>query len=243
MKVAVAQTHPIVGNMESNISRHLQFIGLAAANDADVIVFPELSLTGYEPTLAKELAVDPEDGRLEVFQELSNRSSIIIGVGVPTKVENGCCISMILFQPFLSRQYYHKKYLHVDEEPFFVSGTNAGGLMLGETDIALAICYEISVPEHAEDAFQEGAGIYLASVAKTGKGVEKAAERLAEISETYMMTAFMANCVGTCDGEICGGKSAIWNDEGQFLGQLDEDSEGLLIFDTETQEVSSKRLD
>lgn len=243
MKICIAQFKSFKGNVEKNISRHLKFIELAVANDADVIVFPELSLTRYEPTLAKELAVDPEDGRLEVFQEASNRNSIIIGVGNPTKMENKCCISMLIFQPFLSRQCYHKKYLHADEEPFFVSGTNPDDRKIGDTDIALAICYELSVPEHAEDAFQQRAGIYLASVAKSVKGVEKAVDRLAEISETYMMTALMANCVGMCDGEICGGKSAIWNDQGQLLGQLDVDSEGLLIFDTETQEVISRKLE
>ncbi len=243
MKISIAQFKSIKGNVEKNISRHFHFIELAVANGADVVVFPELSLTGYEPTLAKELAVDPEDGRMEVFQEASNRDSIIIGVGIPTKKENGCCISMILFQPFLSRKCYHKKYLHADEEPFFVNGTNPEGSMIGDTDIALAICYEISVPEHAEDAFQQEAGVYLASVAKTGKGVEKAAERLAEISETYIMNALMANCVGTCNGEMCGGKSAIWNDEGGLLGQMDENTEGMLILDTATQEVISKRFD
>ena len=90
---------------------------------------------------------------------------------------------------------------------------------------------------HAENAYAGGADIYLVSVAKTIIGVEAAHLRLAEIARTYRMTVLLANCVGTADGDICGGRSAVWNNKGQLLAQLDQINEALLIYDTETREV------
>ena len=65
----------------SNIERHQSLIEAAVALGAETIVFPELSLTGYEPLLAKELAMDVGDCRLDVFQTLSDTGRITIGVG------------------------------------------------------------------------------------------------------------------------------------------------------------------
>ena len=51
------------------------------------------------------------------------------------------------------------------------------------------------------------------------------------------MTVLMSNCTGEYDGMLCGGKTAVWNTRGRLKGQLDDTSEGLLIFDTLTEEV------
>jgi predicted amidohydrolase len=48
----------------------------------------------------------------------------------------------------------------------------------------------------------------------------------------------MANAVGQADGEECAGKSAIWNDKGELLAQLDGQREGLLILDTDTERIT-----
>ena len=49
MKISVAQTKPVKGNIESNIDHHKKIIDLAVSYETDIIVFPELSITGYEP--------------------------------------------------------------------------------------------------------------------------------------------------------------------------------------------------
>lgn len=56
MKICVAQTRPIKGEIDKNIEIHKKFIDLATSKGANMIFFPELSLTGYEPKLAKHLA-------------------------------------------------------------------------------------------------------------------------------------------------------------------------------------------
>ncbi|GAB4021799.1 carbon-nitrogen hydrolase family protein [Spirosoma migulaei] len=242
MKICVAQTRPVKGDIERNRIRHEELIALAVSNEADIIIFPELSLTGYEPQLANELATDQNDSRFDSFQKISDTNNIIIGIGVPTQTTTGICISLAIFQPNQVRQTYSKKYLHADEVPFFKSGQNLTGLLGNEAAIALAICYELSVPEHAEDAFKQGAKIYIASVAKSIEGVEKATQRLAEIAATYSMTVFMSNCVGRCDDFDCGGKTSIWNTGGLLVGQLNDSSEGILLIDTETQEITERIL-
>jgi predicted amidohydrolase len=183
MKICVAQTRPIKGDIPGNTADHLKLINLAVANDVEIIVFPELSITGYEPDLAKELATYPGDNRFDIFQKISDDSQLTIGIGVPIKTNSGITISMVIFQPYKPRELYSKKYLHSDEEQFFVSGQSSICLIGPKTNIALAICYELSVPEHSEKAFKSGAEIYLTSVAKTASGVEKAAESLSSIAK------------------------------------------------------------
>ena len=242
MKICVAQIRPIKGDIQSNIENHKKLIDLAVSHGADTVIFPELSITGYEPELAKELATDPDDSRFDDFQKISDTKQVTIGVGVPTKNNTGISISMVLFQPHKARQTYSKRYLHSDEEPFFVSGQSSIGLIGNKANIALAICYELSVPEHAENAFQSGVGIYIASVAKSADGVEKAVRRLSKIADKYSMTVLMSNCVGQADGYECAGKTSIWNDKGLLLRQLNDKDEGILILDTDTQELIEQTI-
>ena len=242
MKICVAQTRPVKGDIQSNIDNHKKLIDLAIFYGADTVIFPELSLTGYEPELAKELATTPDDSRFDDFQKISGARLITIGVGVPIKNNAGICISMILFQPHKARQIYSKKYLHADEEGFFISGQNSTGLINNKTSIALAICYELSVPEHSENAFKSGAEIYIASVAKSESGVEKANEILSGIATKYSMAVLMSNCVGPCDNFEAVGKTSIWNNKGLLVAQLNDNSEGILIIDTDTQKLIEKTI-
>ncbi|MEO7990386.1 MAG: carbon-nitrogen hydrolase family protein [Chryseolinea sp.] len=242
MKICVAQTKPVKGNIPANIQNHIRLIHLAIGNGAGLIIFPELSLTGYEPELAKELTMDKDDTRFDDFQNISDSCHITIGVGAPTKSSKGICITMIIFQPHQTRQTYSKKYLHDDEKPFFVSGESSIGLLGQKAKAALAICYELSVPEHAEHAFKSGAEIYIASVAKTISGVEKASKSLSDIAHKYSMTVLMSNCIGRSDNFESAGKTAIWNSKGILLTQLNDTCEGILIIDTETQELIEKTI-
>ena len=240
MRIGVAQTRPFRGDILRNIEAHIELIGLAGKAQADTIVFPELSITGYEPELALGLATMVGDVRFDIFQTLSDRYPMTIGVGIPTTDGAGVRITELIFQPGEPRQAYHKRYLHADEEPYFVCGAEAG--FLKGNRIALAICYELSVPSHSEQACRGGAELYLVSVAKTKAGMAKAAETLADIARRYSMTVLVSNCVGHCDNFECGGRSAIWNKEGVLLGQLGEAEEGVLVLDTETGEVVKQEL-
>jgi predicted amidohydrolase len=64
MRIAVVQIGVIKGNVERNLAKHVRWIREAIRNKADMVVFSELSLTGYEPDLAAQLATTQDDVRL-----------------------------------------------------------------------------------------------------------------------------------------------------------------------------------
>ncbi|MFC2185718.1 carbon-nitrogen hydrolase family protein [Fulvivirgaceae bacterium LMO-SS25] len=242
MKICVAQTEPIKGNVSANIEAHKRFIELALTLNAEAIFFPELSLTGYEPEFAKRLATNENDNRLDIFQETSNKNNIIIGLGLPTATESQIRISMIIFEPNKPRQTYSKQQLHSDEFPYFENGVEQVIIKTEDRNIAPAICYESLQPTHSENAFKLGADIYLASVAKSANGVEKAYDHYPRVAKQYAMPVLMSNCVGFCDNFLSVGKSSVWTKKGELVGQLDDRTEGILFFDTETEEVKKRKI-
>jgi predicted amidohydrolase len=237
MKISVAQTKPIKGNIAENIVAHIKLINLAISHNADAIFFPELSLTGYEPELAKELATNQDDVLFNNFQEISNKNNITIGIGMPTKSISGIKISMIILQPNKPIQTYSKQQLHSDEKPYFVNGDEQIIIEIGNIKVAPAICYESLQFDHSESSFKLGADVYIASVAKSQNGIEKAMTHYPAVAKKFSIPVIMSNCVGQCDDFISVGQSAVWTIQGKLAGQLDDKSKGLLIFDTENEKV------
>lgn len=242
MKICIAQTEPIKGNVAANIEAHKKFIELALALNAEAIFFPELSLTGYEPELAKKLATNHNDNRLDIFQQICDNNQIIIGLGLPTATESKIRISMIIFEPNNPRQTYSKQQLHSDEFPYFEYGIGQIIIKTKDKNIAPAICFESLQPTHSENAFKLGADVYLASVAKPENGIVKAFKYYPAVAKQYAMPILMSNCVGFCDNFISAGNSAVWTKEGELVGQLDDKTEGILIFDTETERIVKRNL-
>lgn len=241
MKIAIAQTKPFKADIEKNVATHKELIRLAVNNGAEMIFFPELSITGYEPELADSLATTANDPRFAIFQQISVSQHITIALGAPVRTEQGVCISLFIFQPGQSPETYCKKYLHSSEEPFFVSGELFSGL-LGNNTIAPAICYELSVPQHASDAANKGASVYIASVVEDIEGVERAIQKLSNTAATHTMHVLMANVCGPTGAYYGGGKSSAWNNKGELAGQLDTSHEGILVYDTAACKTSIKML-
>lgn len=233
MKICVAQIKSSKGNIEKNIEAHLHFIDRAIKYQAEAIFFPELSLTSYEPTLAKKLAIFSDDTRLDIFQKKSTQHQITIGVGIPTKEKNQIKphISMVIFQPNLPRTVYSKQYLHVDELPYFIEGKKPFVFNLDDKKVTPAICFESLLPEHAQQSFQLGANVYIASVAKDLKNIKKAHRHFPKIAKQYSMTVMMINAIGKCDDFECQGSSSIWDEMGRIKGQLEVNKEAVLIYD------------
>ncbi|MCW9706395.1 carbon-nitrogen hydrolase family protein [Fodinibius salsisoli] len=242
MNICIAQTRPEPGDIAQNIRNHESILGLAAAYQADYVFFPELSLTGYEPERAEQLATTKDDSRLDVFQSISNTQQLTIGLGLPIADPEGVSIGMVIFQAEKERQTYRKQHLHADEEPYFISDSVSSDQLEGLPGIALAICYEISVPEHAQQAHASGAETYVASVAKVASGVGEANQVLPNTAQEYGMNVFMANCIGPCDGSTGAGQSAVWNAKGQKIGGLNDVDEGIILMNTETQDCIVKTI-
>lgn len=237
MRLCAAQCRSVAGDIEQNVLAHIGLVNLAASHGADLVLFPELSLSGYEPGLAKDLAADPLDPRLDVFQQVSDARGIIIGAGLPTAAPDRPRISMILFQPGKVRQAYSKQQLHADELPYFTCGDGQPVLQAGRHTLAPAICYESLQPEHAAHAARLGADVYLASVAKHARGVVQAYAHYSAVARKHSMTVLMANCVGPCDDFVAASQSAVWNNQGELAGQITGAGEGLILMDTATGAV------
>ena len=237
MKITVAQTRSIKGDILSNLKMHNKLINLAISYSADCIFFPELSVTGYEPELANELATNPDDVAFNEIQNISDNNKITIGIGMPTKTNSGIRISMMIFQSNAPRQIYSKQQLHSDELSYFIQGEEQIILNVANSKIAPAICYESLQADHSENAGKLGAEIYIASVAKAQNGFNKAMAHYPDVAKKLSMPVLMANCVGFCDNFESVGKSSVWTKDGVLAGQLDDQLEGILIFDTETEKA------
>ena len=237
MRIVIAQIEAIKGNIEKNLKNHLKWIKEAVQNKADMVVFPELSLTGYEPDLAESLASNQEDTRLDEMQSLSDRNDITIGVGLPTKDESDTFVSMIIFQPHKERITYSKQYLYPPEESIFKAGKNPLVLNFETEVVSPAICYETTNKAHCEFAKRNNATIYIASVLSSINGIDAELKLLSEIAKNNNLITFMANYVGKSGGYDCAGKSSVWNEKGELIGQLGDKEEGLIIFDTKSKEI------
>jgi predicted amidohydrolase len=232
MRVAVVQTKPVAGAVGVNVRAHETWVKKAATHAADMVFFPELSLTGYEPKQAVRLALRSDDARLDVFEMLSHALRLTIGVGAPTWGMDGVRISMIVFRPDATRIVYSKQHLHADELPYFVAGDGQVALTAGREIVVPAICYESLLDGHSAQAAALGATLYVASVAKSAGGLAKADAHYPTIARRHSLPVLMANCVGPCgDFEAVGG-SAAWNGKGEPLARLPATGEGAVLLDS-----------
>ena len=232
MKLCAVQLASLKGDLPGNLQRHLVCIEQAAALGAELVVFPELSLTGYEPSVARQAALPVTSPRLDPLQAACDRLGITVAVGLPLPTPDGIRIGMPIFCPEAPRQAYAKQRLHDDELPYFTPGHQALLLEVGEHRVAPAICYESMFMAHAAVARERGADLYLVSVAKTAKGIREGYAHYPEVARELGMPVLMANCVGPADTFIGAGGSAAWDSQGHLLASLDAHSEGLIVLDT-----------
>lgn len=237
MRICAAQLAAVRGEIASNVRRHVSFVELASSRQADLIFFPELSLTGYEPALAQGLATDADDARLDMLQTVADARRIIIGVGLPTHSKSGPQISLIVFRPREARLKYSKQRLHADELGWFAGGEEQLVIDAGGHRLAPAICFESLQPEHASAVADLGADAYLASVAKPHRNVETARQHYSSIARRHSMVVLMANCIGPSDDFVGAGRSAAWTERGRLAAELSEHDEGMVMLDTTTGEA------
>jgi predicted amidohydrolase len=238
MKIGVAQLKPFKGNIKENLISHINLIKLAAEKGTKLLVFPELSLTGYELHLSKSLALTIDDERLNILQHFADRYQMIIGVGAPTIKGNDINISTILFQPKKNRISYAKQNLYGIENNFFIAGNEDVIISLNENNkVAFAICYDISDTRHSIKAKQNGATIYIASVLDSVEGINSDLQKLSAIAKSQNLIVLMANFIGSSGGYNCAGTSTVWDTSGTIIGQLDPFSEAILVFNTTTNTI------
>lgn len=234
MILASAQTKPTRWNIDKNLSDHYQLIELASEKGADMIIFPELSISGYELDNIEKLIFTPEDTRLNTLQKLSSRKNIIIVAGAPIRVRSQIHIGSFVVKPDESVTFYTKQFLHPGEEICYSSSFDYNPLIeLGEERISLAICADTDHPEHPESACKIGATMYMPSIFFSPGGIPEAYQNLSNYAKKYSMNVLMSNFCGEAWGRPAGGGSAFWNNKGELVGCLDNANQGLLLVEKE----------
>src|SRR5262245_58920384 len=109
--LAAAQTVPHRGDVDANLADHIRLIRAAADGQARVLVFPELSLTGYELDLADTLAFSERDPRLAPLIELAASYTMTLVVGAPVRIESRLHIGAFILSPDRSVDIYTKHLL------------------------------------------------------------------------------------------------------------------------------------
>ncbi|MBA0166056.1 hypothetical protein [Pectobacterium sp. CFBP8739] len=117
------------------MKKYQDMVITATQNAVDIIVFPERSLSGYEPSLVEELALSPKDIKSDAFQSMSDEYGISIEVGYPVKFSDGIKIIMVIFQPEKEALFYSKQLLHPDEMTFLNRESNMLRLALKEKSL------------------------------------------------------------------------------------------------------------
>jgi predicted amidohydrolase len=216
--IAAAQFGSVKGNLKKNIEEHLLFARKAAENSVDVLVFPELSLTGYEPELAHDLAITIENPILKPLREAADQWKIVLIAGCPIcSSSSKPYIGAVIIQPNQAIAAYRKHYLHTGEDRYFIPSEDTVVVNCMGMHIGIAICADINNPKHPEDAKKKGAGIYAAGVFMTPGGIAEAASNMSSYSFKYKMIAAMANYATDSGGYQTAGQSSIWGDSGDLL--------------------------
>lgn len=227
-KVAVAQISSVKGDVNKNIESHLKAIDVAVEHQTSIIIFPELSLTGYEPELASDLAFLRDDNRLQAFVSAASTNDIWIVVGAPVKFGSEIHIGSIIFSPDRAVSTYSKMNLHSGEERFFTAGREPKILEVGSYRVALAICADTNNPLHAQVYAKENATVYAASVLITDGGYTTDTKKLQSYAVEHDMLVVMANHNKPTGGWQPIGKSAAWDKNG-LLSTTSEDKDAIII--------------
>lgn len=243
MILAAAQTKPTRGNIETNLLDHYSLIELAVQNKAQLIAFPEMSITGYERENAKELAFKKEDSRLNHLKKLAFENNITIIAGAPIEIESKLFIGEFVISPDNSVSIYTKQFLHEGEDEFFQPSFDYNPMLeIEKQKISFAICADIDNPLHPENAKKKETDIYIASIFFSPNGIPNAYRDLQNYAEKHKMNILISNFSGESWGSPSAGQSAFWNSKGELVGQMNESDSGLLIVEKQNDNWKSKVL-
>lgn len=230
MIIAAAQTRPEQGNVEANLRDHYRFIEQASENGAGLIVFPEMSITGYERDRAFSLSFTRDDARLEKLTRLSEEKQITIVAGAPIQVNGGLYIGAFIIRPMHPVAIYTKQFLHPGEEVYYKSSPDNNPLIeVGNERVSMAICADINHLEHAENAGEVGTTLYVAGIFFEPHEMGRAHQTLSGYAKKYAMHVLMSNYVGETWGAKAGGQSGFWGKNGKCVAGLNGTDTGLLL--------------
>jgi predicted amidohydrolase len=255
MKIALAQIKPVLGDVEKNLELHLQLIKQARQREVDILVFPELSLTGYLlRDLVEEVALQPHLS--PIFKQLLEASEdLIVILGFVEEKEPGiffnsaaCLGQGQIFH--LHRKVYLPTYGMFEEGKFFAPGRVIASFDFPFGRAGLLICYDFLNYGSSYALFSGGADYIFVVSAAPGRGLQEepgfASQKMWELmGETisFFSSAFVFYCnrVGFEDGKGFAGGSFIYNPHGKLIARAPDLEEHLLIQEINPEELRSAR--
>ncbi|MFN2324801.1 MAG: carbon-nitrogen hydrolase family protein [Gemmatimonadales bacterium] len=233
----MAQTCPVPGNVAANLDQHLALAGMAAAAGAQVVVFPELSLTGYELARAAELAFERLDTRLEPLLALARQARVTLVVGAPVRLEGRLHLGAAVLDADGGLDWYTKRHLGAfgpealadaldrvlppPEGSVFAPGAHDPPVHLTRGTARVAICADAQRAEHAAAAATTGAAAYLVGAFIVHSAWEADAAVLRQRAAEHAMLVAMANYGAPSGGMAAAGRSSIWDERGELVLELE----------------------
>ncbi len=219
--IAAAQSTSVPLDVVANVQNHLRFVDAAAQHGVQWLIFPELSLTGYELAAMPDLVLHPEHALLAPLREAAQRTGMAITLGAP--VDSGSAlpfIGAITLRPDGQHYVYAKHHLHGSETRFATAGSAPVGLQeWGGQQIASAICADTNHPSHAAQAAAAGACVYAAGILTSANGYAAEAPLWASYAREHAMTVVIANHGGPSGSYLSAGRSGIWGPDGALIAE------------------------
>jgi predicted amidohydrolase len=253
--IAIAQVNPRLGDLDFNLSMHLDRIAQARDLGAEIIVFPELSLTGY---LLKDLTADASQNleKSALVQNLASESrDIAVLAGLVEEADDFIYYnSAVLFEggsiSHVHRKVYLPTYGMFDEERYFSPGS-----MIRSFDSffgcgAILICEDYWHPSSVYLAAQDGAVVhfYLSNAPLRGMTLPDEitstdiAEGMARVSsQLYGVYTVFSNRTGYEDGICFAGGSCVISPTGSVIARADREKEELLLAELDPDQVRRAR--
>jgi predicted amidohydrolase len=258
LRIALAQIAPDLGRLEDNLDRHRMAIEEARAQSAQLVVFPELGLTGYLlQDLAAEVAMRLDDPRLEKLAAATTGLSAVVSF-VEESGDHRLSIAAALIEDGIVRHVHRKLYLPTyglfDERRFFAAGDllRAVPSRLG-LGVGIAICedfWHLGVPQLlALDGAQilvnvsSSPGRDLAATNEVGLGTATSWRTLMR-AYAQLTTSFVVFCnrVGIDESISFWGGSEVIAPSGAPLFTAPLYDEGLFLVDIDLDDLRRERI-
>jgi omega-amidase len=247
MKVAAAQISCSLGDPKANLLKVRDFSRRGSDAGVELIVFPEMTDTGYSMSVIQAHASSWNNGFVPGLQEIAAKLSIAIVCGVSEKDGASVYNSLV----FVDRQgkitaKYRKTHLYavapVEEQNCFVSGDTFASFALGPMRFGFSICYDLRFPEmYRKLVLEQNVGAFIVSSAWPFPRIEHfrtlALARAIE-NQSYVIAA---NRVGKDDDLWFCGSSTIIDPRGVAVASASADREELIEADLSEELVLSVR--
>ncbi len=199
---------------------------LVRAADARVVVFPEMSITGYQ---LDAQVVDPLDSHLELIVKACEDTGAIALIGAPTKGELGDHISVLRVQGDGVTIAYRKVWLSTAEAARFKPGKEPVVIDVDGWRLGLAICKDTGVVQHAESTANLGMDVYVAGVLDSVDESSIQEERALRIAANHNVWVVVASFAGSTGGGYrhAAARSRIWAPDGSLAACAGDETGGI----------------